>query len=272
MKLWFLYQIGLKGNANKMKKITDMPLLYDLLYQGVVEDIVMYLKIAQPYKEILEYGAGTGRVTIPLLEAGHSVWAVDLEMKMLNRLNQKVKNKKIRQNLKLIRANICEYRAPQKFSCIIVPLTTFNYLLTLEQQNNCLKGIYDNLANDGIAVIELLSLKTFGKNDEKLQFVKNIKIDDETNYQYFRKTKLDLAKRSIKQKRVFKLFKKNVQIDTQELIWINRFVTIDDFSKLCAQNNLEIVNIFGDCQMNTYDAKSEDVFLIIKKKKIKKNK
>jgi len=249
-----------------MKKITDMPLLYDLLYQDVVEDIVMYLKIAQPYKEILEYGAGTGRVTIPLLKAGHCVWAIDLEMKMLNCLKQKAKKKKVQQNLKVIKANICNYRSPKKFSCIFMPLTTFNYLLTTKEQNHCLKSIYNNLTNDGIAVIELLSLKTFGKNEEKMQFVKNIKIDDETTYQYFRKTNLDLSKRTIEQQRVFQLFKKNIKVDTQKLIWINRFVTIGDFCELCVKNNLEVINIFGDCQMGIYNEKSEDVFFMIRKK------
>ena len=72
-----------------MEIIVKKPNLYDSLYQDVTEDIPMYLKLLDGYKNILEFGAGTGRITIPLAEAGHNVDAVDIEANMLDIFNKK---------------------------------------------------------------------------------------------------------------------------------------------------------------------------------------
>ena len=61
-----------------MKKIVDNPELYDLLYNDVSEDINMYISLLQNKKNVLEFGAGSGRVTIPLAKEGHFIDAVDL--------------------------------------------------------------------------------------------------------------------------------------------------------------------------------------------------
>ena len=74
-----------------MKTIVNKPNLYDLLYNDVVEDIHMYIKLLQSTKRILEFGAGTGRVTIPLAKEGHQVEAVDLSKEMLSQLSLKIK-------------------------------------------------------------------------------------------------------------------------------------------------------------------------------------
>ena len=56
-----------------MKTIVEKPNLYDLLYADLSEDVEMYRKILKDSKSILEFGAGTGRVTIPLALDNHFV-------------------------------------------------------------------------------------------------------------------------------------------------------------------------------------------------------
>ena len=68
-----------------MKKIVDKPDLYDLLYEDVTEDIDMYIHLLKNSKNILEFGAGTGRVTIPLAKDGHYIDAVDISKSMLDK-------------------------------------------------------------------------------------------------------------------------------------------------------------------------------------------
>ena len=49
-----------------MQTILKKPELYNLLYQDVKEDISLYKTLLKSYDTIVEYGAGTGRITIPL--------------------------------------------------------------------------------------------------------------------------------------------------------------------------------------------------------------
>ena len=55
---------------------------------------------------------------------------------------------------------MCGYKSGL-FDAIIIPLTSFNYLLTKEEQLSCLQSVKDNLTEDGFAIIELLSKKHF---------------------------------------------------------------------------------------------------------------
>ncbi len=252
-----------------MNTIVKEPNLYDLLYADVTEDINLYLCIAKKYDDILEFGAGTGRVTIPLAEDGHNIVAVDIEQAMLDKLQEKINsNDYLKSKIRIVKGDMCNYSDKKKYNCIFIPLTSFNYLLTREEQLSCLKTLQTNLSEDGIAIIELLSEKTFSdtNSQEKLTFIKKIHVDDKKYYQYWRNTVLDMQERKITQRRVFKLFDGNNQINEKELIWKNRFVTISDFISLANECGLDIDTIYGDCKMGEYNDNSEDVFVKVKRK------
>ena len=252
-----------------METIVSKPNLYDLLYEDVVEDIALYLRLTVDYKTILEYGAGTGRVTIPLANAGHHVVALDLEKAMLEKLKSKVINDKVlSDSIEVVNGDMTKYISQQKFACIIIPLTSFNYLTTKEDQEACIKTLSDNLNKEGIAILELLSQNTFFDIDtnDKLKFIKKINLENGKYYEYWRNTILDMKSREITQRRLFRLFDSgNVKIDEEELFWQNRFVTIDDFKNLLKGYDLEIDKIYGDCQLGEYNSDSPDVFIKIKK-------
>ena len=178
-----------------MKKIVDNPELYDLLYNDVSEDINMYISLLQNKKNVLEFGAGSGRVTIPLAKEGHFIDAVDLSIEMLGSLNKKIENDRfLNSHIRPILDNMCGFVSNKKYDAIIIPLTSFNYLLTDYEQEKCLLSIKNNLLDDGFAIIELLSTKTFldTNKSEDLIFIKRIKVNDYSYYDYYRNTKLDL--------------------------------------------------------------------------------
>jgi ubiquinone/menaquinone biosynthesis C-methylase UbiE len=65
--------------------------LYDLDLVEDPGDIDLYLALAsRTGGPILELAAGTGRVTVPLAEAGHRVTAVDIDPAMLARARDRV--------------------------------------------------------------------------------------------------------------------------------------------------------------------------------------
>src|SRR5215218_11514137 len=63
----------------------ELPELYDLEHAGFMEDIELYLRLAEVVGDpILELGCGTGRVLAPLAAAGHRVTGVDRSRPMLD--------------------------------------------------------------------------------------------------------------------------------------------------------------------------------------------
>ena len=65
--------------------------IYDVMYRGSPRgDVEWYRrKAVESGGPVLELGAGTGRVTIPIAEAGVRVTGLDLDAGMLDRLQEK---------------------------------------------------------------------------------------------------------------------------------------------------------------------------------------
>lgn len=72
--------------------------LYDAWCAEVVEDVSFYVGLAdalaaelgRPGVDVLELGAGTGRMTVPLAQAGHRVTGIDVSLDQLERLRARV--------------------------------------------------------------------------------------------------------------------------------------------------------------------------------------
>jgi SAM-dependent methyltransferase len=72
--------------------------LYDAWCAEVVEDVSFYVGLADALAaelgresiDVVELGAGSGRITLPLLDAGHRVVAVDVSRSQLDRLRARI--------------------------------------------------------------------------------------------------------------------------------------------------------------------------------------
>src|SRR5690606_16528822 len=64
---------------------------YESRYQARSEDIEFYLRRCSAQKSVLEYGAGAGRLTLPLARAGKKVYAVDTSSPMLALLRARLR-------------------------------------------------------------------------------------------------------------------------------------------------------------------------------------
>ena len=106
---------------------------------------------------VLELGCGTGRITIPLAEAGYDVWGIDLSAEMLAVLNKKCETlaASIKKRLHIIHADMCNFNLNRKFPLLIIPLCSFQLLTDIEQQQSCLDCVKKHLATDGQFIITL---------------------------------------------------------------------------------------------------------------------
>lgn len=129
-------------------------IFYDL--DNKEDDILFYLDYAKKQKgEVLELGCGTGRISIPLVEQGIKITAVDYSNNMISRIRQKAKNIKNRNNLKIIRADLRSVNLNKKFNLIIMPFRVFQCLLTVDEQKMALKNIKRHLAKNGLLIFDI---------------------------------------------------------------------------------------------------------------------
>lgn len=109
----------------------DDPARYDRRYGLQRDDVDYYVRAAKRTGgTVLEYGAGTGRVTLPLARAGVRVTGVDLSEKMLAQLRRHLAREPaaIARRVTLKLGDMRQLRLRSRFDLVIVPFNAFQHL------------------------------------------------------------------------------------------------------------------------------------------------
>jgi SAM-dependent methyltransferase len=106
---------------------------------------VSFLKELARDGPALELGIGTGRVAIPLAEAGVQVHGIDSSEAMLTKL----KAKPGADQIQVTRGSFAEFSLQTRFQLVYVVFNTFFGLLTQEEQVSCFHSVARHLAPDG---------------------------------------------------------------------------------------------------------------------------
>ncbi|HZG15458.1 MAG TPA: class I SAM-dependent methyltransferase [Candidatus Bathyarchaeia archaeon] len=123
---------------------------YDLTNRGVPGDVEFYVDLAkQAEGEILELACGTGRVTIPIAEAGLPITGLDMSVEMLRRAEKKAAEKGVLDKIDFIQGDMRQFELEKQFSLIMIPFRSFLHLLHIQEQMKALTAIRKHLAPDG---------------------------------------------------------------------------------------------------------------------------
>lgn len=128
--------------------------IYDYFQKGVKGDLEFYFDYFKNFKgKILEIGAGTGRITIPLLKKGLDVIALDIAPKMLQVLKEKTKKENI--TAKTVCADMRDFKLKYKFDAVIITYRSFQHLYTVNDQLKALKNIKKHLKPNGFLIFDV---------------------------------------------------------------------------------------------------------------------
>jgi SAM-dependent methyltransferase len=120
---------------------------YDLQF-GADYDLPFWKAQARAYGgPILELGCGTGRVAIPLAQAGYHVTGIDISDAML----AEAREKSAREGAAVtwVRADVRDFDLGQRFALVIFPANALLHLLHLEDLEACLASVRRHLTPEG---------------------------------------------------------------------------------------------------------------------------
>ena len=126
--------------------------LYDIVYADYDEDIQFYVEEAKAAGgPCLELGCGSGRVLIPVAEAGVEVTGVDVSKPMLARARRKVAalDEAARARVRLEQGDMRSFSFEQRFALIYVPFRAFLHLAQVSDQIVALGNIFRHLEPGG---------------------------------------------------------------------------------------------------------------------------
>jgi len=107
--------------------------------------------------EVLEIACGTGRVTIPLAEAGFEVWGIDLSRPMLSILKRKMQKlpSETAGRIHVLQADMADFDLKRKFNLIVIPFRAFQALTTDERVRSSMRAIKAHLKEGGLFIVDV---------------------------------------------------------------------------------------------------------------------
>jgi SAM-dependent methyltransferase len=236
--------------------------LYDYFQKGVKGDIKFYLDYFKNFKgKILEIGAGTGRITIPLLKQGLDITALDIAPKMLQILKEKAKKENL--SVKTICADMRNFRLKDRFDAVIVTFRAFQHMYSVADQLNVLKGIKKHLKPEGVLIFDVYnpSLKYIAKGNwqwHKDEIIKLPGIKGKVRIDY--RNRYDMVKQMMYQEFRFTYPNGKEEIIPLQMRFFFRF----EIEHLLHLAGFEIKKLYGDFGKSKFKNDSSEMIWVVK--------
>jgi len=246
-----------------MVEYVDFAEYYDFDH-AISLDVEFYLDFARRCgSPILELACGTGRLVVPLAEAGFEVYGVDLSDNMLAVCRRKLDEKHLADRVHLARANMAGFDLPNKGCALaFVALRSFMHLLRQDDQLACLRSVYQHLRPGGYFIVDIIApdLETLARKPDGA-FVVRREFDLPDGHHVVRQDRLvehDVVQQIRRFEFKFEEFDSTGALVRERLIPLYmRYTFRYELQLLLERAGLALVDIFRDYEKNPYDGTGE---------------
>lgn len=127
---------------------------YHAHHSRYTEDLPFWLELAaQQGGPVLELGCGTGRVMLPLAEAGHTAFGLDTDPHMLVFLAHRGASMGF-SNLHLLQADLTRFHLAARFPLVLLPCNTYSTLSEAGRQG-ALACLRRHLSSEGLFALSV---------------------------------------------------------------------------------------------------------------------
>ncbi len=129
---------------------------YDRVHT-ITEDIPFWVEEALASGwPVLELACGTGRVAIPIAQAGVPVVGLDSSAAMLKLARAKARRLKLgSERVRFVHGDMRSFSLAQRFPLAIIPFRSFQLLLSVAEQHQALETIRAHIAPGGRLIVDL---------------------------------------------------------------------------------------------------------------------
>jgi SAM-dependent methyltransferase len=129
--------------------------LYERQYANYLDDIAFYARLAEREnaQNILELGAGAGRVSVALARRSLNITGIELSPAMLERGKQFAVRENA--NVNFVLGDMTNFKLEQKFPLIIAPFNALMHLYSLIDQDRTLEMVRVHLEPNGVFAFDL---------------------------------------------------------------------------------------------------------------------
>jgi ubiquinone/menaquinone biosynthesis C-methylase UbiE len=243
---------------DEKSRYVDFAEYYDYDHD-ISEDIDFYLIYArQCGPPVLDLACGTGRLLVPLAEAGYEIWGVDISENMLAVCHKRLWDEGLEHRVKLVQDNISSFDLPRKdFRLIFIGLRSFMHLLTRADQIACLRQVQRHLHTEGIFILSVIV-----PNAENLaqepgeEFVVRREFDLPNGNHVMRKNRLathDVNRQVRCFEMKFEEYNPEKKLIREKLVPLHtRYMLPGELEALLKDSGYQVMESFGDHERNPF--------------------
>ena len=239
--------------------------LYDT-YVNTAFDVPFFLNETKEVSGgVLELMSGTGRLSIPLIEAGVQLTCVDNSPEMLTVLREKLKRRSL--SASVCQMDVRSLDLGKQFELVFIPFHSFSELLTESDQLKTLAGIYDHLTKGGRFICTLrnppVRLKTV---DGRLSLWRKCELSDGKLLVWGLQT-LDPDGRTVRGVQFFEEYDASGVMQRRTLLELQyRLLDRDAFEALAKSVGFRVVCVYGGYSYSAFEPDaSPDVVWVLDK-------
>jgi 2-polyprenyl-3-methyl-5-hydroxy-6-metoxy-1,4-benzoquinol methylase len=248
--------------------------LYDQLYLGLPGEQEFYVSESLRYPSpVLEIGCGSGRITIPIAQAGVDITGIDNSEGLLKVAGEKLtKIKTVAGNIELHLADMRDFSLDKKFNLVIIPYRAFLHMHSVEDQKKTLNNIREHLAPGGHLIMNMFFpridvMDTYmNQLGTVVKQVKTLELDNGNKQIFFDTRQYSSYSQLITQYFIME------EIDEQGTVvakryfpltlrWVTRF-EMEHLLELCG---FKLVNLFGWFDKREFSDSSEEMIWVAQK-------
>lgn len=233
---------------------------FEFICTNQKHDVKIWKKLAANYgRPILDICCGSGRITQELSSMGFEISALDNSQEMLTILE----NKKL-PNVKTVLADMTDFSLDQKFKFAFISYSSFQQLLSVEDQIKCLETVKLHLKEDGVLALdinphicdgpdvlekEIAYIADYPANNSRVTMFTSHKIDRKNQIKHWKDTYVEVDVNGNKREFINYISLKECSYDHMKML----------FEKC----GFKIINIFGDFDGRKVTQYSENVIYVV---------
>lgn len=215
--------------------------------EAFIRNLFDFLKVDKS-GEVLDLACGKGRHAVFINSLGYKTTGVDLSPDSIKKANEGGN-----ETLDFFVHDMREPISNKEFDLVVNLFTSFGYFNHVEENQKVLNSISGYLKKDGLLVIDFLNVKHVVDNLVKNQE----KVIDGINFKITKSIEDGCILKDIAFEDDGKAFQFQERVQALEL---------RDFESILLNENFEILNVFGNYQLEELNAFSDRLIIIAKKK------
>jgi SAM-dependent methyltransferase len=238
---------------------------YDLEFDAFDSDVDLYLGYAQIVGgPILELGCGTGRLLVPLGEAGFDVVGVDNSASMIDQARRRLG--KAGSSVDLVNRDMQDLSSFDQYSfrLVIIAVNSFLHLENRDAQLTTLRQIRRTIDRDGLLIIDVFnpSPQALMKMEDRYAFDATWELNTDLTVQRFSHRTIDSAEQMITTRLFYDLISSDGTLKRRTTTYRMRYVHRFEFELLLLEAGFELEGIYGSYSLDPFDHESEQLIAV----------